>query len=161
DAAIASMEAAQRVGAERFVMVSYFGASLDHGVPESEPFHAYAEAKARADEHLRGTELAWTILAPSRLTLDEPTGRIAPGTAAAARARPGTGGRFLAFTDGEQGIAAALGAVSWRAPAPTQEGRRPRPPGAAGDVRRPGSDGALACGGSSRQETGGHRGQRT
>src|SRR5699024_4540961 len=64
DAAIASMEAAQRVGAERFVMVSYFGASLDHGVPESEPFHAYAEAKARADEHLRGTELAWTILAP-------------------------------------------------------------------------------------------------
>src|SRR5699024_1881708 len=77
DAAIASMDAAQRVSATRYVMVSYFGASTDHGVPESEPFHAYAEAKARADEHLRGTALDWTILAPSRLTLEEPTGRIA------------------------------------------------------------------------------------
>ena len=126
DAAIASMEAAQRVGAERFVMVSYFGASLDHGVPESEPFHAYAEAKARADEHLRGTELAWTILAPSRLTLEEPTGRIDVDAAeagevsrgnvaraiVAALAQPGTTGRFLAFNDGEQEIAEAFGAVS-------------------------------------------------
>src|SRR5699024_9124049 len=125
-------EAAQRVGAERFVMVSYFGASLDHGVPESEPFHAYAEAKARADEHLRGTELAWTILAPSRLTLEEPTGRIDVDAAeagevsrgnvaraiVAALAQPGTTGRFLAFNDGEQEIAEAFGAVSCRAPAP-------------------------------------------
>ncbi|MDN5600618.1 MAG: SDR family oxidoreductase [Brachybacterium sp.] len=125
DAAIASMEAAQRVGTERFVMVSYFGASLDHGVPESEPFHAYAEAKARADEHLRGTELAWTILAPSRLTLEEPTGRIAldaaeagevsrgnvARTIVAALEQPGTTGTFLAFNDGEQEIAAAFGAV--------------------------------------------------
>src|SRR5699024_1152708 len=43
EAAIASMDAAQRVGAVRYVMISYFGASLDHGVPEDEPFHAYAE----------------------------------------------------------------------------------------------------------------------
>lgn len=76
DAAIASMDAAQRVGAARYVMVSYFGASLDHGVPEGEPFHAYAEAKARADDHLRSTQLGWTILGPSGLTLEEPTGRI-------------------------------------------------------------------------------------
>src|SRR5699024_3153260 len=112
DAAIASMEAAQRVGAERFVLVSYFGASPDHGVPES--------------EHLRGTELAWTILAPSRLTLEEPTGRIDVDAAeagevsrgnvaraiVAALAQPGTTGRFLAFNDGEQEIAEAFGAVS-------------------------------------------------
>src|SRR5699024_11516751 len=79
-----------------------------------------------ADEHLRGTELAWTILAPSRLTLEEPTGRIALGAAeagevsrgnvartiAVALAQPGTTGRFLAFNDGEQDIADALGAVS-------------------------------------------------
>jgi len=125
DAAIASMDAAQRVGATRYVMVSYFGASTDHGVPESEPFHAYAEAKARADEHLRGTALDWTILAPSRLTLEEPTGRIAldapeagevsRGNVAraivAALAQPGTAGRFLPFNDGEQEIAEAFGAA--------------------------------------------------
>ncbi|MBS1905025.1 MAG: NAD(P)H-binding protein, partial [Actinobacteria bacterium] len=35
-----------------------------------------AEAKAAADEHLRATALDWTVLGPSRLTLEEPTGRI-------------------------------------------------------------------------------------
>src|SRR5699024_12701390 len=104
----------------------------------------------------RGTELAWTILAPSRLTLEEPTGRIALGAAeagevsrgnvartiAAALAQPGTTGRFLAFNDGEQDSADALGAVSGRAPASAQERRRARPQRAAGDVRRPTSYGA-------------------
>lgn len=125
DAAIASMEAAQRVGVSRYVMVSYFGASLDHGVPEDEPFHAYAEAKARADEHLRGTGLGWTILGPSGLTLEEPTGRIDtasddPGTVSrgnvartivAALERPGTAGMFLTYNDGEQEIGEAFDAA--------------------------------------------------
>ncbi|ATG51444.1 NAD-dependent dehydratase [Brachybacterium vulturis] len=125
DAAIASMDAAQRVGADRYLMISYFGASLDHGVPESEPFHAYAEAKAQADEHLRGTQLAWTILQPSGLTLEEPTGRIALAAAeagtvsrgnvartiAAALERPGTAGKTLPYNDGEQEIGEAFGAV--------------------------------------------------
>lgn len=77
DAAVASMEAARAAGAQRFVMVSYLGASLDHGVPEGHDFHAYAQAKAEADEHLRGTDLDWTILGPGALTLDEPTGAVA------------------------------------------------------------------------------------
>lgn len=125
DAAIASMGAAQRAGARRYVMVSYFGASLEHGVPEENSFHAYAEAKARADEHLRGTDLDWTILGPSGLTLEEPTGRIALGAAesgtvsrgnvartiVAALAHPGTTGTFLAFNDGEQDIDEAFAAV--------------------------------------------------
>lgn len=125
DAAIASMDAAERVGSERYVMVSYFGASLDHGVPESEPFHAYAEAKAQADAHLRGTRLAWTILGPSGLTLEEPTGRIDLGAAeggtvsrgnvaraiVAAIEHPGTAGTSLAFNDGEQEIDEAFAAV--------------------------------------------------
>jgi len=42
----------------------------------TDSFHAYAEAKAAADEHLRATALEWTVLGPSRLTLEEPTGRI-------------------------------------------------------------------------------------
>lgn len=126
DAAVASMDAAERVGATRYVMVSYFGASLDHGVPEDNPFHTYAEAKARADEHLRGTGLDWTILGPSGLTLEEPTGRIdtaasESGTVSrgnvaraivAALAEPGSIGKFVTFNDGEQEIGEAFASLS-------------------------------------------------
>lgn len=76
DAAIRSMDAAVEAGVARFVMVSYFGARLDHGVPPENSFFAYAEAKAAADEHVRASDLDWTIVAPSGLTLDAPTGRI-------------------------------------------------------------------------------------
>lgn len=76
DAAIRSMDAADAAGVRRYVMVSYLGARPDHGVAEDDPFFAYAEAKAAADEHLRGSSLAFTVLGPGRLTLDEPTGRI-------------------------------------------------------------------------------------
>lgn len=76
DAAIRTMDAAKQAGVRRFVMVSWFGSGPDHGVPEDEPFFAYADAKAAADEYLRGTTLEWTVLGPSRLTDDEPTGLI-------------------------------------------------------------------------------------
>jgi len=76
DAAVRSMDAAVDAGVRRYVMVSYFGASPDHGIPADNPFHAYAEAKAAADEHLRASGLDWTILGPSSLTLGEATGRI-------------------------------------------------------------------------------------
>ncbi|MBN9172618.1 MAG: NAD(P)H-binding protein [Microbacterium sp.] len=76
DAAIRSMDAAVEAGVRRYVMVSYFGAGPDHGIPEDDSFFAYAEAKAAADEHLRASGLDWTILGPSSLTLDPPTGRI-------------------------------------------------------------------------------------
>ncbi|WP_328476320.1 SDR family oxidoreductase [Actinoplanes sp. NBC_00393] len=76
DAAIRSMDAALHAGARRYLMVSYFGARTDHGIPQDNPFHPYAEAKAAADNHLSASALDWTILAPSRLTDDPPTGRI-------------------------------------------------------------------------------------
>jgi uncharacterized protein YbjT (DUF2867 family) len=76
DAAIRSMDAAVEAGVRRYVMVSYFGARLDHGTPSVSGFYAYAEAKAAADEYLRGTALDWTILGPSGLTLDPPSGKI-------------------------------------------------------------------------------------
>lgn len=79
DAAIRTIDAAGRAGVQRFVMVSYFGAGPDHGVPADQPFFHYAEAKAAADAHLRATDLAWTVLGPSRLTLEPATGRIALG----------------------------------------------------------------------------------
>ena len=76
DAAIRSVDAAVRAGVPRYVMVSYFGAGPDHGVPESEGFFAYAESKAAADAHLRQSDLAWVVLGPSRLTEGPTTGTI-------------------------------------------------------------------------------------
>jgi uncharacterized protein YbjT (DUF2867 family) len=82
DAAIRVIDAAGQADVRRFVMVSYFGARPDHGVPEDNSFYAYAEAKSAADAHLRATDLDWTVLGPSRLTLGPATGRIEVGTAA-------------------------------------------------------------------------------
>lgn len=76
DAAIRSMDAAQEVGIRHYVMVSYFGAGPRHGVPSDHSFYPYAEAKSIADAHLQDSDLNWTILRPSELTDDEPTGTI-------------------------------------------------------------------------------------
>lgn len=74
--AVASIDAADAVGARRYVMVSYLGAGPDHGVPPDNSFFAYAEAKAAADAHLRASSLEWTVLGPGRLTLEPATGRV-------------------------------------------------------------------------------------
>jgi len=122
DAAIRSMDAAAAAGVTRYVMVSYFGARPDHGVPPDHSFFAYAEAKAAADEHLRAGDLAWTIVAPSTLTLDPPTGRIDARAAtsesvpradvaaviAAVVADDSTIGRTIRFNAGDDEIAAAV-----------------------------------------------------
>ncbi|MDO5633952.1 MAG: SDR family oxidoreductase, partial [Micrococcus sp.] len=76
EAAVATMRAAEAAGVARYVMVSYLGASLDHGLDVDDDFYPYAQAKAEADEVLRGTSLDWTILAPSLLTEHEGTGRV-------------------------------------------------------------------------------------
>lgn len=121
DAAIRVIDAAEREGVKRFVMVSYFGAGPDHGVPQDDSFFAYAEAKAAADAHLRASGLDWTVLGPGRLTLEPPTGRITLGrgkgevsradvalVAAAALADDSTVGRTIDFNNGEVPIAEAL-----------------------------------------------------
>ncbi|AAS04977.1 SDR family oxidoreductase [Mycobacterium avium subsp. paratuberculosis] len=121
DAAIRVVDAAARSGVKRFVMVSYFGAGPDHGVPQDDPFFPYAESKAAADAHLRVSDLDWTILGPGRLTLDPPTGRIAVGrgkgevsradvasVAAAALADDSTIRRTIDFNNGDVPIAVAL-----------------------------------------------------
>ncbi|KJQ55509.1 SDR family oxidoreductase [Microbacterium sp. SA39] len=114
DAAQRSMDAAERAGVRRYVMVSWIGSTADHGVPEDDSFFAYADAKWAADEHLRGTELEGTILAPGTLTLDEPTGRVqldpegngevsradVAAVIAASLAEPCTIGRTLRFGNG-------------------------------------------------------------
>jgi uncharacterized protein YbjT (DUF2867 family) len=102
--------------------VSYFGARRDHGVPADNPFFAYAEAKAAADDHLRASALAWTVLGPSALTLDEPTGRIdvdaetsgsvsradVAAVVAAALVEEATIGRAIRFNSGRVPIAEAI-----------------------------------------------------
>ncbi|HZK05904.1 MAG TPA: SDR family oxidoreductase [Actinomycetaceae bacterium] len=76
DAAIRTIDAAQQAGVKRFVMVSYMGAGPNHGVPESDSFFAYAQAKTEADEYLSSTDLDWTILHPGLLTMGDATGTI-------------------------------------------------------------------------------------
>lgn len=125
DAAIRAMDAAVMAGAKRFVMVSYFGAGQDHGVPEDDPFHAYAQAKADADDHLRASSLDWTVVGPGALTEDEATGRIdvsegeRDGEHRTSRANvalvvaavlddPSTIGKTIEFSDGHTLITEAL-----------------------------------------------------
>lgn len=121
DAAMRVIDAAAQAGVKRFVMVSYFGAGPDHGVPQGDSFFAYAEAKAAADAYLRASDLDWTVLGPGRLTLEPATGRIALGkgegevsradvalVAAAALADDSTIGRTIEFNNGETPIAEAL-----------------------------------------------------
>jgi uncharacterized protein YbjT (DUF2867 family) len=126
DAAIRVIDAAQQGGVRRFVMVSYFGAGPDHGVPQDNPFFPYAEAKAAADAHLRASDLDWTVLGPGRLTLEPATGLIAVGAAArdqevsrenvalvaaAALNDESTVGRTINFNNGDRPIADALAAT--------------------------------------------------
>lgn len=126
DAAIRSMEAARAAGVSRYVMVSWAGSVPDHGVAPENSFFPYADAKLAADDHLRGTDLDWTILGPGRLTLDEPTGLISVDAAVRGRetsranvalavrevlAQPATIGAFIRFADGPTPIAEVFAAL--------------------------------------------------
>lgn len=127
DAAIASMDAAQSCGVARYLMVSYFFAGRPgrpHGIDPGNSFFPYAEAKAEADAHLRASALEWTIIGPSRLTLDAPTGLIEVNTGslspesvsrgdvaaviAAAADRGDLNGATVEFNSGTTPIPAAL-----------------------------------------------------
>lgn len=124
DAAIRSMDAAVAAGVGRYVMVSFSGASRDHLVPEDDSFRRYQDAKIAADDHLRGTDLGWTILGPGALTTDPSDGRVNPDAssrdgdesprelvaqvAAAVLADERAVGKFLVFGRGETPIDAWL-----------------------------------------------------
>ncbi|HSO64161.1 MAG TPA: SDR family oxidoreductase [Ornithinibacter sp.] len=128
DAAIRSMEAARAAGVDRYVMVSYFGAGPDHGVPQDDPFYAYADAKTTADARLEASDLAWTLVRPSRLTDDDPTGlietsRTGAGTGSVPRGdvalvvaevleRPGLAGAVVEFNAGDTPVEQELDAVT-------------------------------------------------
>lgn len=122
DAAVVSVQAAIVAGVARYVMVSWSGSRLVHGIDESVSFHHYAQAKAIADAVVRDSDLDWTVLGPSGLTDDPATGRIGPagvtGTVtradvAAVIARcvdePATIGRTIRFDNGDTPIDEFLG----------------------------------------------------
>ena len=125
DAAIRSMDAAAQAGVNRYVMVSYQGSRADHGASPEDGMFAYYEAKAAADDYLRGTALNWTILGPSTLTLNAATGSITVGSdargdtsrenvaivAAAVLIDDNTVGAFIEFTDGDVPIGEAIAAI--------------------------------------------------
>ena len=93
-------------------------------MPEDNSFFAYADAKAAADEHIKASELQWTILKPSTLTLDPSSGTLDPANdgktstsrelvadviTAVVEADPETvASREIEFTDGDVPIADAL-----------------------------------------------------
>ncbi|WP_439693131.1 SDR family oxidoreductase [Curtobacterium sp. SP.BCo] len=76
DAAILSIQGAAKAGVDRYVLVSWSGSVLDHGVPQDNDFFAYAQSKMIADAVLRDSGLRWTVVAPSTLTDDDGTGSI-------------------------------------------------------------------------------------
>jgi uncharacterized protein YbjT (DUF2867 family) len=128
DAAIRSMDATAAAGVDRYVMVSFFGSGTDHGVPPDDPFFPYADAKTAADAHLQASSLAGTILRPSRLTDDPPTGRIETSRTGATRGsvpradvalvvaevvqRPGLAGKVIEFNTGPTPVAQELDAAA-------------------------------------------------
>lgn len=77
EAAVRTMDAAERAGVSRYVMVSYARSETDiHSLDPKDSFYPYAAAKHHADNHLRGTGLEWTILGPGKLTLEPATRRV-------------------------------------------------------------------------------------
>ena len=121
DAAQRAVDAASKAGVRRFVMVSWIGSTPDHGIDPDDAFFAYADAKLAADDHLRASDLDWTILGPGTLTTEPATGRIstapqgqavgrgaAAAVVAAALVQPATIGRFIRFGAGETLIPEAI-----------------------------------------------------
>ena len=73
-AAVKLLEAAQDAGVSRYVMVSAMG--IDEPPDGDDVFSVYLRAKAKADEELMASGLAWTVVRPGGLTDDQGTGRV-------------------------------------------------------------------------------------
>jgi uncharacterized protein YbjT (DUF2867 family) len=72
--AVKLVEAAEKHGVRRYLMLSSMGAGNPGG--SSEAMQPYLFAKARADERLQESDLDYTIIRPGSLTNEEGTGRI-------------------------------------------------------------------------------------
>lgn len=77
DGAVKTVEAAEKAGVKRYVMLSAYGAG-DRST-WSDEIKPYYVAKYYADHHVEESSLDWTILRPGALTDDAPTGKYAAG----------------------------------------------------------------------------------
>ena len=77
DGAIKLMNAANKKGISRYVMISAMGLDTPRG---NEVFQVYQKAKAEADQALRDSGLEYTIIKPGRLTNDPGTGKVKAGS---------------------------------------------------------------------------------
>jgi nucleoside-diphosphate-sugar epimerase len=135
DRAAAAMlaDAAVREGVRRYVLISSTGVESvrDGAEPEGvdEVFLAYLRAKLAAEDHVRASDLDWTVLRPGRLTDDPGTGRVTLGpdvrrddvtrddvatVVAALLDAPETAGTVLELTGGDTPIADAVRASARR-----------------------------------------------
>jgi uncharacterized protein YbjT (DUF2867 family) len=73
DGAVRSIAAVEAAGIERYLMLSSMRADP---ASQGHPISHYLRAKGIADEHLRRSELAWTIVRPGRLTNEPGTGKV-------------------------------------------------------------------------------------
>jgi uncharacterized protein YbjT (DUF2867 family) len=73
-AAVTSMEVANELSVNRFVIVSSIGTHDVHGA--SEAMRPYLQAKRDADDALKQSGLDWTIVKPGRLTIASGTGHV-------------------------------------------------------------------------------------
>ncbi|WP_298455082.1 NAD(P)H-binding protein [uncultured Cellulomonas sp.] len=69
-------DAAESVGARRYVLVSSMGAGAEPPAGTDETFAAYLRAKTAAEEDLRRRDLDWTVLRPGGLTDDAGADRV-------------------------------------------------------------------------------------
>lgn len=72
--AIKLMDEAQRQKAGRFIMLS--AAGVDEHETRREEIRHYLIAKSKADDHLRKSDLTYTIVRPGRLSYEHGTGKI-------------------------------------------------------------------------------------
>lgn len=76
EGSLKSIDGAGAAGIRRFVQVSAIKVDQPVADDASPVWTAYVDAKRRADEALRASDLAWTILRPGSLTDDAGTGLV-------------------------------------------------------------------------------------
>jgi nucleoside-diphosphate-sugar epimerase len=121
DGAITLLQAATRAGVARFVIISSVGA--ENPPSDDDVFSVYLRAKAQADNAVKASDRAWTVVRPGPLTNDPGTGRVRIGVEpfrndvtrddvaavmAAVLAEPRSVGTVLYVGGGERPIADAL-----------------------------------------------------
>lgn len=119
--AVVLIDAAKRAGIDRYLIVSSRGADAS---AEGDGFAAYLRAKGKADEALRASGLAYTIVRPGALTNEPGTGSVRTDTGQGEIPRddvaatllavldtPATVGKTFLLVSGETPVAQAVAAL--------------------------------------------------